>query len=156
MSVKNNFNYDIEKSANKLIWRFRKENGIYKSFTPNDNDVECLNTLIQCINREKRSNLKDNELFAKLFIYHMVDSARKYNVTTFNGLLQKDICKTLDRPLKSFYDAFINDIKVRQIENIIDVETKNTITVDKFNEIYTDEYVKSKLDMIITEALNRF
>lgn len=159
-TTKNNYGYDIKSAASRLSWRFRKENDKNIPFTPNDTDVLSLNTLLEYINREKKQKLQHNVLFAKLFIYHLTAKIRENKTTIFDKIIQHDICRVLDYPLETFYEAFKNELYSNQIDeictNLKDKETKESITADDFKELYTLEYITANLDLMITEALNRF
>lgn len=151
-------NYDIKKAASKLSWRLGKKNGEYKSFTPNDDDVKRLNTLLSCINREKKEALTINTLFAKLYIYELVRFIRDYETDILDNNIQKELSGLLNRPLRSFYTAFHEELKSNQLDRIIRrvvIEGK-TITSEDLKIIYDRDYCDSQLDLMITEALNRF
>ena len=72
--------YDIKKSINRFNWRFRKDdNGNFFNFKPTNEDVKCMNTLISWIIREKKEDLQNNQLFAKLYIYFLHQQIREHN-----------------------------------------------------------------------------
>lgn len=156
----NNYNYDIKKAASRLTWRFREESGDTKPFKPNEEDIKSLNTILEWINREKKEKLDQNVLFAKLYIYVLVDFTRKYKTTIFDKLATKEVNRLLDRPLETFYEAFKKELYSNQIDEALKqikcVKTAKNISPDEFKEIYTLEFLTASLDHEITEALNRF
>lgn len=155
-----NYNYRVKKAASKLLWRFKFTNGLGKSFKPNKDDVESLNTLLECINREKKVKIQKNVLFAKLFIYVLTIYLREYKTTIFNKMITKEVSYLLDKPLDLFYKAFEDELYNNQINDICEIvklkETGRNITVDDFKKLYSSEYIQQNLDLMITEALNRF
>ena len=58
-------NTTIEKSLQRLHWRFSQQN----SFKPNETDVESLNFIIQWVKSQQSENAKEQQLFAKFFTY---------------------------------------------------------------------------------------
>ena len=161
--------YDIKKAASRLSWRFSKKNGESKAFTPNENDIEAVNTLLTWINKEKENSLYKNELFAKLFIYFLNNRIEKYNYDKnchpdeFEGYIsfldtepEKDLCRILDLPLESFYVAFFDKINKDWRDYLINKLKKNQDIKNEPLEKYTLDRVKLELNHKITEALNRF
>lgn len=147
------YNYNIQKAASKLLWRFSKVNGLNKSFTPNNDDIESLNTLLECINREKKQKIQRNAITAKLFIYVLTDHLRKFETTIFDKEIAKQVSIMLDKPLEVFYKAFEEDLYNNQTKLI---ELKEGVTLEDFKKTYTSEFIQMNLDLMITEALNRF
>jgi len=64
----------IETAANRLYWRF----GNKKSFTPDQTDLEALNSLVDWINGQQKIVLRDQQLFAKLYIHSLKELMLRY------------------------------------------------------------------------------
>lgn len=160
MSNNKQYNYNVQKAASKLLWRFNSVNGQTKSFNPNKDDIQSLNTLLECINREKKQKIQENVLFAKLFIYVLTIYLREYETTIFDKEITSQVSMLLDKPLDLFYKAFENEIYSNQITEICkimkDKRTDKEITAEDFKKTYTPEFIQMNLDLMITEALNRF
>lgn len=146
------YNYKIQKSASKLLWRFKHTNGLGKSFTPNKDDVLSLNTLLECINREKKTKIQKNVISAKLFIYVLTDHLRKFETTIFDKEIMKQVSMMLDKPLEVFYKAFEEDLYNNQTKRL---KLKEGVTIEDFKKEYSTEFIQMNLDLMITEALSR-
>lgn len=151
--------WDIKKAAGKLKWRFRKEKGNYKPFTPNDNDIEALNCILNWINHQKKETLNNNQLFAKLYIYHLTMNIRYFETTVLDPIPQKDLSRLLNMPIHLFYEAFETDLYGNQLNKILNnSENINEILKEHIEQktLYPREMIESQLNHMITEALNRF
>ncbi len=152
-------NYDLRKSIERLLWRFSKdENEKTKSFYPNTNDLKALQNITTWIGRQKSETITNNQLFAKLYLYHFTDLMRKYDAIAFDVIIEKELSSLLDRPLESFFKAFYNDLITRQFEtnNIRRLEKGlMPIDEDEFKANYPYEVAKTQMLNVITEALNR-
>lgn len=154
--------WDIKKAGERLLWRFQKDaNGNFKSFVPNDNDVAALKCVLAWVNRNTSENVKNNQLFAKLYIYFLTQGIRYHETTVLENEVQKELSKILDKPLQLFYKAFANDLYSNQLSRLMTEETpedaKQVLSdLKKFQETYSEDLIESKLDEMISEALNRF
>ena len=155
-------NYDLKKYVDRFQWRFSKdENGNFKQFKPNYKDVEAINNIFEWINRQKKETLKNNVLFAKLFIYFLNQNIRHYETTVLDEFPQKEITKILRTPLHLFYKAFYEDIKFNQINKLSKENTseENDEIIKQHKELlesFTLKLVSDKLADLITEALNKY
>jgi hypothetical protein len=146
-------NYDSDKALDRLAWRFTSK----KSFTPNENDIDSLNTIIGWMNRQQSESVKNNQLFAKLYIYFLNQTIRYFEANIFDDIPQKELSKLLDLPLDNYYNAFHKELQNNNINRV--VENKNINKDDLLKEMqekYTLEECTIKLDTMINEALNRF
>ena len=154
--------HDLKKAAERLIWRLKPdEKGEFKSFTPNKNDIESLNCILNWINNQKKDTLKNNQLFAKLYILGLTNIIRHQETTIFDPIPQKELSKILDYPLSSFYKSFTEDLYNNQLLklNTSDLTNENKKVISDYREqrnLYPEGLIESKLNHMITEALNRF
>lgn len=152
--------YNLKKSVERLIWRFKPDHtGKAKAFYPNDNDVKALNTILGWINRQKQETVNNNQLFAKLYIYFLTQSIRYYETDVLDDIPQKELSRILDTPLANFYKAFEVDLHSAQISRLVQRAKKENgkfYTIDELKAIYDSKAIKSHLDFMISEALNRF
>lgn len=149
--------WNLKESASRLLWRFKSKKG----FTPNDNDINALNSVLKWINNQKKETLNNNHLFAKLYIYHLTMNIRYYETTVMCPTPQQDLHKILDYPLEYFYKSFINDLYNNQLNRLLDKETneeKQEIIKEYIEQkdLYPEEYIINNLNHMITEALNKF
>lgn len=147
--------YDLKKSAKRLIWRFNLKNG----FTPNTDDKNALNCVLEWINREKEDRLKDNILFAKLFIYILNQNIRYYETDVLEKEPQKHLSKILDTPIELFYEAFNRELENVQLNRMLErvkKENDTNFTKDELKQYFDKTFQKEELNHMITEALNRF
>lgn len=159
---------NLNKGINRLAWRF--SNG--RSFKPDDLDIEAINSIIDWINNQKEKSIKENKLFAKLFIYFYSQKVTDYKTTVLDDLPQKELSRLLSTPL----DLFILSFKKRLDMNFTDAYYRDEIGIEldflkkKKNNIKPTkeqilESLKSKYDLLfieeklkdmVSEAINRF
>lgn len=153
--------WDVKKAGNRLLWRFSKDdNGKFKNFTPNESDLGALHTVLEWINRQENVNVRGHVLFAKLYIYFLTQGIRYHGTTVFDNHVQRELSSLLEKPFHLFYDAFITDLYGNQLNKLnkqsIDQFDKTMLEVEQFKKVFTEDYIKSKLNEMISEALNRF
>ena len=147
--------YDLKKSAKRLIWRFNLKNG----FIPNNEDKSALNCVLEWINREKEDRLKDNIQFAKLFIYIFNQNIRHYETDVLDSEPQKQLSKILDTPIELFYEAFnreLENVQLKRMMERVKKENDTKFTEQELKEYFDKSFQKAELNHMITEALNRF
>ena len=139
----------LEKGVNRLRWRFSSNT----SFKPNQNDIEALNSVLGWIGSQKKINVLNQDLFAKLYIYKLIEFLKMYDTSIFNEIAQKELSQVLDMPLEAFYDRFYNDLIHNQIKRIT---LKKGVTLEDFKVKFTKEKVKAKLEHMVSEAVTQF
>ena len=139
----------LEKGVNRLRWRFSSNT----SFKPNQNDIEALNSVLGWIGSQKKINVLNQDLFAKLYIYELIRFLRQYDTTIFNDIVQKELSQVLDKPLSHFYDTFYEDLVHNQLSKI---ELKKGLSDEDFKINFTKEKVKAKLEHMVSEAVTQF
>lgn len=153
---------DVEKSVKRLIWRLApNENGDFTSFLPNTNDFNSLKSILGSLDRDKKINVSNNVLFAKLYIYHKTMIIRHYGTTALELETQKEISRLLEKPLDLYFEAFHRDLHDNQLNKLMDSKTeKEKIEIieqyKNLKKTFTLDYVKSKLLEEINEALKTF
>jgi hypothetical protein len=163
MSTKHKNDYwNVKKSGTRLLWRFQKgESGGFKNFTPTEADEIALKSVLAWVNRQSDNNVNNNHLFVKLFVYHLTTEIRESETSIFDRFLQTKVSLVLNRPLNLFYEAFKQDLYTNQLQRLIKengiVDDKG-IVVDytRFTEVYSQKFIMSKLNEMVSEALNRF
>lgn len=152
-----NKEYDLKKAAEHLLWRFNSEKGIYIS----NKDKSCLNTLLEWINNEKKTNIEERAviLFTKIYIYVLNQNIIHYDTDVLDKEPQKQLNRLLDLPLENFYEAFYKSIQNVQINRMLErckKEDDNNFTKQELLGYFEKDFLKAQLNHIITEALNRF
>ena len=145
--------YNTDKALDRLAWRFTSK----KPFTPNENDIDSLNTLIGWMNRQQSESVKNNQLFAKLYIYFLNQTIRYFEANIFDEIPQKELNKLLDLPLDNYYNAFHKELQSNNVSRVVNDKSINKEDLIKeISDKYTLEECTEKLDTMINEALNRF
>lgn len=149
--------WDVKKAGERLLWRFNAD----KSFMPNDNDKLALKSVLAWINRQSSGIIENNELFAKLYIMHLIGDIRANKTTVFNDFIFRELSNQLSKPLILFYKAFYEDLAANQLtrltpENVKTKEGDNVILdYKRFKETFPLEYVIQKLDEMMITTLHR-
>lgn len=156
---------NVDKSIQRLSWRFG--NG---QFTPNQNDVDSLNGLIEWINDQRKITLNENLLFAKLFIYVYHQNLKHFRATVFDKEPQKDLARILSASIEIHYKTFterLNDLHREEIftknginldHNILSDDDKLKIKnmKDDLQNVWEVDEVSDELNLMINNALNKF
>lgn len=159
----------IEKSINRLIWRF----GERKSFVPNENDIEALKFLVNWVENQKSEAIQDNTIFAKMYVYCFIHELAFYKDVSF---AQKKLHETLLSPLSDQYKAFKDKINELELEKYMReygldkdfinkekiLEQKNTITKvqEQLKKLVIGKWSKEQIDRSlnnqVTESINKY
>jgi hypothetical protein len=154
--------WDVDKSVKRLIWRLSpKENGQYYKFEPNQNDFNALKSLLGSLDRDKKINVANNVLFAKLYIYDLTMRIRYFGTTVLDNYPVQDLNRMLSKPLSMFYKSFHKDLQDNQLNKLLDTENEKEQKeilkeYERLKKTFTLEFVSSKLDDMINKALKRF
>tara|TARA_R110000803_G_scaffold27545_1_gene64349 strand:- start:198 stop:800 length:603 start_codon:yes stop_codon:yes gene_type:complete len=140
---------DLKKAASRFQFRFSKnEQGEFRNFKPNKDDIEAINCILTWINNQKKDVIAKNNLFAKLLVYQYTQNIRHYGTTVLSDLnfAQRDLCKVLDYPLESLYKAFYNDLHNNQLNQLnknldINVGLDNKISRVRSGELIIDDFL---------------
>lgn len=167
----------LNKAVNRIKWRFSQG----KAFTPNENDIKSFNSIVGFINDFQNDSFKNNQLFAKLYIFFLDEHIKYYKSDIFDLIPQQALSRLLDTPLRLSYKSFhknmisnyqdkilakngLEDIKTpseRTEQENADIQLRidNMSDEDKLNifkETYSLEFVTERLDEMIINALTRF
>ena len=154
---------ELEKAGKNLLYKLSpNKEGVYFNFKPTENDFKDLKTVLGWINRQTELSLKNNALFAKLFIYELTMEIRSYGTTVLNPLPLNKLSSILKKPLPLFYDAFYKDLINNQLNKLVEFDEINEgLREDIANaeENYPnyegitskEDYIKKKQSQIITE-----
>tara|TARA_R110002072_G_scaffold133633_1_gene274167 strand:- start:1310 stop:1912 length:603 start_codon:yes stop_codon:yes gene_type:complete len=143
---------DLKKAANRFQYRFSKnEQGEFRNFKPNKDDIEAINCILTWINNQKKDVIAKNNLFAKLLVYQYTQNIRHYGTTVLSDLnfAQRDLCKILDYPLEGLYKAFYNDLHNNQLNQLnknldINVAIDNKIDRIRKGDLEIDNFLLDK------------
>jgi len=154
---------ELEKAGKNLLYKLSpNKDGVYFNFKPTENDFKDLKTVLGWINRQTELSLKNNTLFAKLFIYELTMEIRSYGTTVLNPLPLNKLSSILKKPLPLFYDAFYKDLINNQLNKLVEFDEINEgLREDIANaeENYPnyegitskEDYIEKKQSQIITE-----
>ena len=154
---------ELEKAGKNLLYKLSpNKEGVYFNFKPTESDFKDLKTVLGWINRQTELSLKNNTLFAKLFIYELTMEIRSYGTTVLNPLPLNKLSSILKKPLPLFYDAFYKDLINNQLNKLVEFDEINEgLREDIANaeENYPnyegitskEDYIEKKQSQIITE-----
>lgn len=148
----------LKKAINRMSWRFVGE----KPFTPNENDIKAVNDIITWINNQKSESIKNNKLFAKLYVFYLDEHIKRLETTVLDDAPQKALSRLLSTDINAFYTSFHNNLHQNKFNQflIFDKKDLNKISDKELKKIFKEEYnfdfVVKELNEMITEALNRF
>jgi len=154
---------ELEKAGKNLLYKLSpNKEGVYFNFKPTESDFKDLKTVLGWINRQTELSLKNNTLFAKLFIYELTMEIRSYGTTVLNPLPLNKLSSILKKPLPLFYDAFYKDLINNQLNKLVEFDEINQGLRDDIanaEENYPnyegitskEDYIEKKQSQIITE-----
>lgn len=157
----NNF-WDIKKAGNRLLWRFSEDkNGKMQSFSPNEEDVMALKSVLYWVNRQSSGLLDKHNLYAKLFILQLVGDIREKKTTVFNDFLFERLSCQLAKPLELYYTTFYEDLVSNQLNRlttgVFTQKDGEAVVMDckRFKETFPLELIKEKLNERMLATLHR-
>jgi len=171
---------NVEKAINRLQWRFKNENvkvGESKIII-NELDVKAVEFLIEWINNQKKETLKENILFAKMFVYCLSNELDFYKDVSFANRKLNDELKL---PIEHRYNEFtkkLNNLELNKFLNskgiITDHFEKMGLNCEQENKqqelikeyqkeatkfikgVWSIQSVYKSLNNTITETINKF
>lgn len=161
---------NLENAIQRMYWRL--SNGKYE---PNQNDKETLDFVVDWINRQKEETLREQQLFAKMYIHAFLIETLHFKDIEFgqksvNELCQKPLSHFIDRFHQNFNNmlfmqyCFTNGIDTKAVSLQSDDEIsqiKKKMEDDKGFQAFTAgrwpiEKIESSLKNQVTEAINRY
>lgn len=140
--------FSIEKAVQRFGWNINQ--GRLKA---NENDINAYNTIVDYVEINQKKRTKDNELFAKLYIYVYGQFLIHYNSDVFNQEPKKELSKilfrSLDDCLSEFYSV-INQIKIdRDVLNCKNVEDVQEIKTKPYSQDYVIQNIIEQVNEVI-------
>ena len=156
----------IAQSINRLSYTIKNQN------KPNTSDVNALNEVISFINQTTKTEVHENELFAKLYVSNLIMQLR---LTSNLDLAQKNVNKILKMKLITLYEHARMDVNVVEIKDYFNnkgmlhpysnenIKNNSKLAAEinpiEFNDVcQTWDYseTETNLNAMITFALNEF
>ena len=153
--------WDVKRSGEHLLWLLGpSKEGSFKKVQVTAKDFNALKSVLGFINRQSSGNVKNNQLFAKLYIHFLTQGIRYHQTAVFDAEMQKELHKLLNYPLPLFYKAFVKDLHDNQLNRLLQVKDDQlkevVIDAQRFKETYNEDFVSAQLDEWVNEAINRF
>lgn len=159
----------LKEAIQRLMFTVSKQN------KPNNTDAEALNKVLEYINGTVKKEVNENELFAKLYVYLLLNEVIFYKGDV--DLSQKKINEVLNLPLIDLYDKFRMSYNAIELNNFLhenglsdkhpalytdaEQQTNKELTKHKDWDLYAKGVVDSEeneiqLNWLITLTLNKF
>lgn len=100
---------DIRQALNRIGWRFGG-NGNKNPFPVNEKDLQAYNTIVKVVKEHQEQQFKQNELFAKLYIFVYMRFISKMETTVMDNEPRKALFKILERPIDRWVEDFRNEM----------------------------------------------
>lgn len=138
---------NISKSLQRLKWRFTTG----KPFSPNHNDVNALNEVIEYCGRKETDQIMDNQLFGKLYAYLYSEFVGHYHATTLSNIPQSELNKLLVKSTREIFQKSIDRLNEAEMEYCIN----NTGSLDSYKPISYDDF-SEQMKTMINAAINTY
>lgn len=149
---------DINKAVQRLGWRFDQASKRQDhSFIINQNDLDALKTIDTFVVKNQKGQLKNQELFAKMYIHNLTELVEYYNTTIFDPIPRKRIHEILRQSMPELTEKLketLNDSEKYELMNEIGVGLKHPLIrsneetgngLDKLQEVLVDPENKKRL-----------
>lgn len=100
------------KALERVGWRF----GAGKPFTPNSNDIDAYNSLVEFMENYQRREIMDNKLFAKLYIHVFTKFLIYYGASPDDPIPQKELHRIVSRPFSALFEELLDVITMADLE----------------------------------------
>lgn len=97
----------IEKAIQRIGWRFGNNNN-KNPFPINTEDAEAFNSIVEFVETHNKRQYRNNELFAKLYIFVYSRFISKYEATIIDAEPRKQLHRILKKPLSYWIEEFKN------------------------------------------------
>ena len=137
---------NIDRSLKRLTWRFKTT----RPFTPDQEDINALNELIEYVGKKEKQQLIDNQLFGKLYIFVFGEFIRHYDATPQDVIPQKELHKILDKDLRTIVNEFVDKVNNAKLAHV----TNENDLGDYLPTTY--EEVAGNLRVMVNAAMNTY
>ena len=160
---------DIKQALNRIYWRFGGNNN-KQPFPVKQEDIDAFDEIAKTIKEHQEQQYKQNELFAKLYIFVYMRFIEKMGATVNDKEPRKAMFKILEKPIEhwvwEFKDAMNDSEMYKTLEDAgIELkhpalgqtkvnETNETHILNSLKEVWSFEMVKECLEVEINNALN--
>ena len=111
----------LKDALQRIGWRFTQG----KPFTPNQNDVDSFNKIVEFVNLSIKETVNENELFSKLYIYCLMNEVMFYKDIDYAN---RHLNALIKKPFEYHYEMFksrLNDTYMQNFSNSIGLNTKH-------------------------------
>lgn len=123
--------YHSNKALERLAWRFSQG----KAFTPNENDINALNTLINAFNEYSTTIQPTSQHFATLYVYAMNQLLQHYDTLPNSQVVQDELFEVINNGVTPQVEQMASIINSK----LIDLATTKAGMSDKM-PINRDEF----------------
>ena len=146
---------DINKAVQRLGWRFDQASKRQDHrFIINQNDLDALKTIDAFVVKNQKRQLKNHELFVKLYIHNLTELIEYYNTTIFDPIPRRRIYEVLRKSLPELTEKLkdtLNDSEKYVLMKEIGVVLKHPLLRSK-EETAED---LDKLQGVLNESENK-
>ncbi len=122
---------DINKAVQRLGWRFDQASKRQDhSFPINQNDLDALKAIDAFVVKNQKEQLKNQELFAKLYINNLTELIEHYNTSIFDPIPRRRIYGILRQSLQGLTEKLkdtLNDSEKYELMKEIGVDLKHPL-----------------------------
>lgn len=129
---------NVKKALERLSFRFGRGN-----FRPNQLDVDALNELIEYVGGKEKKQLKDNQLFGKLYIFLYGEFVNYYKCTVMDNVPQKELHRVLNKDIRILVQEVADRLNMAEIAS----NSGQTMGYDE---------VAQNMQIMVNAALNTF
>ena len=157
---------NIKKAIEHFQFKFKN------AWRPTQRDVEALNSVINFTNKKHSEQLRDNEMFAKAYVFMYAYFVKHYNTDIFDDIPQKELHRFLDQPIERIVERFKDRLNEKELEDMYKakgIEVKHPMVetvkekednlsklgIDDFKESWDFETLKEQLELMINLTLNK-
>lgn len=114
---------------------------------PTPKDVEAFEALRDYVAGEHKRQYRENELFAKLYVFAFSYFLKHYKTTVFNKVPQKRVNEYLDMPFSAIVERFTDFLNDSEQYILIDDVLPNKHPL-QYTEVENDEAIKAMAEIL--------
>ena len=107
----------IKKAIEHFGFKLNPKNKIWKA---TKKDIDALDFIMGFVEDKHKQQLRDNELFAKMYIMVYAQYLERYKTTIFDDIPRKELHKLLARPLNEFIQRFTDRLNESELYALFD------------------------------------